>query len=141
MLSSSCLYQQFQAYAKVIARKHVNILYCSSLLVKIVCFLIVSSLISFATGQLIVSGLNKFYLPSVEIFPPPPSNTCSIPDLPEGRTRHSLSHLSEGRLIVCGGLSWSSNTEISCIVWTPESLSWTHMHTLRSSYHIFSVHY
>ena len=100
-------------------------------------FLIASSLISFATGEVIVGGMDKFYLRSVEIFPPPLSDTCSIPQLPEGRYRHSLSLLSGGKLVVCGGWSGSSKVATSCIVWTPESRSWTNMHTSRSSYYIF----
>ena len=119
------------------SRKHANIIDSLSLLVKNVCFLFVRSLINFATGQVIVSGVNDvFYLPSVEIFPLPPSNTCSIPDLPEGRYRSTLSLLSGGRMVVCGGES-PSRTLATCIVWTPESSSWKHIHTMRSSYNIF----
>ena len=97
--------------------------------------------ISFATGQVIVSGMNEVFLSSVEIFPPPPPNTCSIPNLPEWRYRHSLSLLPGGRMVVCGGVSRSSTTDRSCIVWTPGSSSWTNMYKLRSSYYILSVHY
>ena len=69
----------------------------------------------------------------VELFPPPSSDSCSIPDLPEPRALHTLSLLPGGRLVVCGG-----STEIdgddrfdSCISWVAGQNSWTHMHTLR----------
>merc|ERR1719494_531471 len=71
--------------------------------------------------QLVVGGSY-----TVEIFPPPSSDTCSIPDLPGPREYHSLSLLSGGRLVVCGGLSTSE--EKSCVAWTRGSTSWTHLH-------------
>jgi len=80
--------------------------------------------------QLVVGGLSSSPLSTVEIFPPPSYDTCSmygIPDLPRQRTRHSLSLLSGGRLVVCGGYPLSD--EKSCIVWTYGSTSWTHLHT------------
>ena len=93
------------------------------------------SLTIFASGQLVVGGYNgeNGRLSSVEIFPS--SDTCSIPDLPGPRDSHSLSLLSEGRLVVCGGSSTSN--EKSCIVWKGGSTSWTHLYTTRSSFHIF----
>ena len=94
------------------------------------------SVISFASGQVIVGGQNDLSLSSVEIFPPPPSNTCSIPDLPEGRIKHSLSLLSGGRLVVCGGGSISNTATTSCIVWTAESNRWTDFHSTRSCHYI-----
>ena len=92
------------------------------------------SLTIFASGQLVVGGYDgSDRLSSVEIFPPPSYGTCSIPDLPGPRSSHSLSLLSGGRLVVCGG--WT--TEKFCIFWTRGSTSWTHLHNTRSSYHIF----
>ena len=85
----------------------------------------------FASGQLIVGGRSPSRLSSVEIFPPPSSDTCSIPDLPGPREPHSLSLLSRGRLVVCGGRPTSEE----CIVWTGGSTSWMHLHTTRSSYY------
>jgi len=84
-------------------------------------------------GQLVVGGLGStnvnanVRLSSVEIFPPPSSDTCSIPDLPGPRHGPSLSLLSRGRLVVCGGSPTSE--EKSCIVWTRGSTSWTHLYT------------
>ena len=72
-------------------------------------------------------------LSSVEIFPAPSSDTCSIPDLPRPRDYHTISLLSGERLVVCGG---RPSSERSCIVWTRGSTTWTHLHTTRSSYHI-----
>merc|ERR1719474_2391948 len=61
------------------------------------------------SGQLVVGGYDgSNQLSSVEIFPPPSSDTCSIPDLPGPRNGHSLSLLSGGRLVVCGGNSGST---------------------------------
>ena len=88
------------------------------------------SLTIFASGQLVVGDWS-----TVEVFPPPSSDTCSIPDLPGPRKDHSLSLLSGGRLVVCGG--WPTSEENSCISWTRGSTSWTHLHTTRSSYNIF----
>ena len=107
------------------------------MLVKVICFLIVQT---FASGQLIVGGSfgwgSTEKLSSVEIFPPP-NDTCSVPSLPGPRSHHSLSLLSGGRLAVCGGEPASE--EKSCIVWMRGSTSWTHLHTTRSSYHIFTL--
>ena len=72
-------------------------------------------------------------LSSVEIFPAPSFDTCSVPDLPGTRTSHSLSLLAGGRLVVCGGLPTSK----LCIAWRVGDTSWTHLHTTRSSYHNF----
>ena len=65
-------------------------------------------------------------LASVEIFPPPSSNDCSIPDLPGTRHRHSVSLLSGGRLVVCGG------TTNDCISWVTGNTTWTIFGTIRS---------
>ena len=95
------------------------------------------SLTIFASGQLVVGGYtNNGGSSTVEIFPPPSSDTCSIPDLPGPRTGHTVSLLSGGNLVVCGGCCSASN-EKSCIVWSGGSTSWTHLHTTRSFYCIF----
>ena len=65
---------------------------------------------------------------SVEIFPP--SNTCSIPDLPQPRYDHSLSLLSGGRLVVCGGSGKGRNFD-SCISWIAGNASWTPLYNMR----------
>ena len=89
-----------------------------------------------SSGQVVIGGLaDNQKLSSVEIFPPPPSDSCSIPDLPSPRSGHSLSLLSGGRLVVCGGESTPESR--SCIVWARGSTDWTHLHTLRSAYFIF----
>ena len=62
---------------------------------------------------------------SVELFPPPPSDTCSIPNLPQDRSSHSLSLLSGGRLVVCDYYS------DSCISWVAGNTNWTHFYTMR----------
>ena len=64
-------------------------------------------------------------LASVEIFPPPSSSGCSIPDLPGTRYHHSLSLLSGGRLVVCGG------TTSNCISWVAGNTTWTIFGTMR----------
>ena len=88
----------------------------------------------FASGQVVVGGDDGHYLSSVEIFPPLSFNSCFIPDLPEPRIQHSLSLLSGGRLVVCGGLILSpQDVSRTCIVWTPGSPGWTYLHTTRSN--------
>jgi len=81
------------------------------------------------TGQVVVGGLTgppfSFSLSSVELFPRPPSDSCSIPPLPQDRSGHSLSLLSGGRLVVCGGESYGD-----CISWVAGNTSWTHFHTM-----------
>ena len=67
-------------------------------------------------------------LSSVELFPP--SDACSIPDLPQPRAWPSLSLLSGGRLVVCGGFDGSGFLD-SCISWVAGSASWTLFHTMR----------
>ena len=73
---------------------------------------------------------------SVELFPLPPSDTCSIPDLPRPRAGHSLSLMSGGRLVVCGGLdedgtTWDENNLDSCLSWVAGNDSWTPLYTMR----------
>ena len=107
------------------------------MLYKVVCFLFGRSLISFASGQLIVGGSagSKSFFSSVEIFPPPIDDTCSIPNLPEANMGMSLSHLPGGKLVACGGNPISK----ACLVWTSSDTSWTHLHNMRSSYYIFHI--
>ena len=91
-------------------------------------------------GQVVVGGTGKggidtgwgnFYK-SVELFPRPPSDTCSIPDLPEPRYLHSLSLLSGGRLVVCGGKNASREFALdSCLSWVAGNVSWTPIFTMR----------
>ena len=89
-----------------------------------------------SSGQLLVGGNGgnggRFFS-SVELFPP--SNTCSIPDLPQPRNSHSLSVMSGGRLggawlVACGGYSDSSFFD-SCISWVAGNDSWTPLYTMR----------
>ena len=75
------------------------------------------------------------YLSSIELFPRPPSDTCSIPDLPQIRISPSLSILSGGRLVVCGGVSdvrppYPDSFD-SCISWVAGNTNWTHLYTMR----------
>ena len=96
-------------------------------------------------------------LNAVEIFPSPesfPTFNCSIPDLPEPRMKHSISRLSGGRLVVCGGYVTPStpstpspsttSTPISthgsdsCISWAANKLnitSWTNLFKMRLLHH------
>ena len=76
-------------------------------------------------------------LSSVELFPP--SDTCSIPDLPQPREGHSLSLLSGWMLVVCGGWDGSSYFD-SCIYWVAGNNSWTHFTTMRCLLLIFTSH-
>ena len=102
---------------------------CLCLLAKVICFLIVQT---FASGQLIVGGsygwASSDKLSSVEIFPPP-NDTCSVPSLPGPRSHHSLSLLSGGRLVVCGGRN-SAHFD-SCISWVAGNTSWTPIFDMR----------
>ena len=72
------------------------------------------------------------FISSVELFPRPPSDTCFIPDLPQPRMVPSLSLLSGGKLVVCGGYSSSGNSLDSCISWVAGNTSWTDdLYTMR----------
>ena len=73
-------------------------------------------------------GIN--HLSSIELFPRPPSDTCSIPDLPQGRSGHSVSLLPGGRLVVCGGESREGWMD-SCISWVAGNSNWTTFYTMR----------
>merc|ERR1719204_779737 len=99
-------------------------------------FLLIFSTLSQCQRQLVVGGHDGSPLSSVEIFPPPSSDTCSIPDLPGPRSSHTISLLSGGRLVVCGGEPTSE--EKSCISWTRGSTSWTHLYTTSTArrYHV-----
>merc|ERR1711971_1495553 len=93
-------------------------------------FLAFSSLLKLTQGQgqVVVGGVGvNGRLSSVELFPP--SDACSIPDLPQGRSGPSLSLLSGGRLVVCGGHDGSSFLD-SCNSWVAGDTSWTPFHTM-----------
>ena len=66
-------------------------------------------------------------LSNVELFPPPASDSCFIPDLPHARADHSFSLLSGGRLVVCGAYNYVD----SCISWVAGNNSWTLLYTMR----------
>jgi len=65
----------------------------------------------------------------VELFPAPLFEDCSIPDLPHPRYGHSLSLLSGGRVVVCGG--YYGNFLDSCLSWVAGNSSWTPFYTMR----------
>ena len=67
-------------------------------------------------------------LSSIELFPS--FAACSIPDLPQPTSGHSLSLLSGGRLVVCGGRA-GPNFLDSCISWVAGNTSWTLLYTMR----------
>ena len=74
---------------------------------------------------------------SIELFPP--SDACTIPPLPQPRGGHSLSLLSGGRLVVCGGFDQMKlvNTFVlrpalnTCISWVAGNTSWTLLYNMR----------
>ena len=69
---------------------------------------------------------------SVELFPRPPfPDTCFIPDLPQPRVGHSLSLLSGGRLVVCGGVDDEDNLLDSCLSWVAGNDNWNPLYTMR----------
>ena len=82
---------------------------------------------------MVVGGYGSSQLTSVELFPRPLSDTCFIPDLPQGREYHSLSLLSGGRLVVCGGEYYDGSWIYidSCISWVAGNTSWTPLYTMR----------
>ena len=77
----------------------------------------------FASAQVVVGGCCGT-LSSVELFPLPTSNDCKIPDLPHYREDHTLSLLSGGRLVVCGG-SYSN-----CYSWAAGDTSWSLLYNM-----------
>ena len=95
------------------------------------------------SGQIIVGGQDgSNYLTSVELFPRPTSDTCSIPDLPEPRWFHTLSLLSGGRLVVCGGGVDSRLSRLGgfpagvvdiCISWIAGNTTWSPIYKMRLS--------
>ena len=64
---------------------------------------------------------------SAEIYNPLTNTSCSLPQFPEDRYRHS----QDGDL-ACGG-GGTNRTRTSCIKWSPASGTWTKSHTLRQS--------
>ena len=80
---------------------------------------------------MVVGGDNDEPLSSVELFPRPSSDACAIPDLPQPRQGHSVSLLSGGRLVVCGGVDRDGNRLRSCIYWAAGNNSWTHLFDTR----------
>ena len=86
-------------------------------------------------SQVVIGGTDSV-IGSTEIFPPPSSDGCTIPDLPERRAGLTLSLLSSwGTLVVCGGSSfYQPGGRIdydSCLTWAEGSTSWTHWGTMR----------
>ena len=74
-------------------------------------------------------GVEDDSISSAELFPP--TEACSIPALPQPREGHSLSLLSGGRLVVCGGFdSGASKILDSCIHWLAGNTGWTPLHRL-----------
>ena len=97
-------------------------------------------IITIFQAQVVVGGYNSgnylvggslAELSSAEIFPRPASSFCAIPDLPEPRTWHTMSLLSGGRLVVCGGDHPGGGDYDSCISWVSGNRSWTHLFTMR----------
>ena len=62
---------------------------------------------------------------SAEIFNPVTKTSCSLPQLPEGR-----SHFTQDGDLACGG-GGSISSQTTCVKWSPASGTWTHSHTLR----------
>ena len=83
-------------------------------------------------GQVVVGGYDTVALSSTETFPPLTSATCAVPKLSQtqARTSPTLSLLSNGRLVVCGGRKGSLYLK-SCISWIAPEKSWTHIFTMR----------
>ena len=83
--------------------------------------------------QVVVGGFgNSGRLSNIELFPRPSSAACSIPDLPQSIYGHSLSLLSGGRLVVCGGHNGSTSSLLdSCNSWVAGNNSWTPLYTMR----------
>ena len=108
---------------------------CATYISDVVLTIIMMSEIGYvpALYQVVVAGHNNSHgekLTNVELFPRPPSDDCSIPDLPQGRYGHSLSLLSGGRIVVCGGTYGSNNLD-SCLSWVAGNTSWTDNYTMR----------
>ena len=104
-------------------------------------------------GQLVLGGVNgslarslsdeeAFRMSSAELFPLPQIENCFIPELPQPRRGFSLSVLSGGRIVVCGGFDspWQQEeqnlvtqpiTYDTCLVWKTGSTSWNLFRKLR----------
>ena len=84
-------------------------------------------------GQVVVGGYDAVALSSTETFPPLTSATCAVPKLSQtqARTSPTLSLLSNGRLVVCGGVDRDGNRLRSCIYWAAGNNSWTHFFDTR----------
>ena len=85
------------------------------------------------TGQVVVGGEGEDRLSSVELFPQPTSDACFVPDLPQDQPRaaHSLSLLSGGRLVVCGGADSNGTPLSSCLSWVAGNSNWTFLFNMR----------
>ena len=93
-----------------------------------------------ALGHVSVGGWDDItVLENVDLFPPSACSSepsCSIPDLPQPRLDHSLSLLSGGRLVVCGGRDFDYTSGAwplfdSCISWQANTGSWASLFTMR----------
>ena len=109
------------------SQPHIAIHIWSSIIMLLFGLLFISGVSARNQGQVVVGGWNgknknKNYLSSVELITRTPSDNCSIPDLPQPRYDHSLSLLSGGRLLVCGGKDDRQNLLDSCLSWV------AHMH-------------
>ena len=79
-----------------------------------------------------MGGYNGNILASVDVIPHPSSSSCTIPNLPQPRRYHSISLLSGGRVVVCGGRIGSTNyNSNSCISWGSGNDSWVPLYTMR----------
>ena len=79
-----------------------------------------------------MGGIRADQMSNVELFPRPlPGHPCSIPDLPDRRSDHTLSLISGERLVVCGGYDESLNILDSCLSWVDGNTSWTPLYTMR----------
>ena len=92
-----------------------------------------------ASGQVIVGGRSRHdtdIFPSIELFPPPPSKGCQIPNNPTAQLKregHSLSLVLGDIFVICGGSDGSNDLD-SCISWSAGKASWTHLFTMRYLY-------
>ena len=80
-------------------------------------------------GILASGGYNGGNLKSVEIYNPVSNISCSLPEFPSQRQRHS----QDGAL-ACGG----GGNDKNCVKWSSDSGTWTQSHTLiqRRYYHV-----
>ena len=73
----------------------------------------------------LIKGGNGSAKRIAEIYNPITKTSCSLPNLPEWRHRHT----QDGNLL-CGG-GGSSTTINTCVKWSPGSGTWTQSHTLK----------